>query len=103
MLFYALFSLLLSFSGSREPWEEARWWRYKIKESSLSHTNLHAANIFVDDDRSMSVTAIIDWQGAVVRPLFETTIPDFVNINIENLQYVKIPGDLQHPVETRVS
>jgi hypothetical protein len=65
---------------------------------TLSHPDLHAANIFVDDDRSVSVTAIIDRQGATVRPLFETTIPDFVNINIENLQYVNVPGDLQHPI-----
>ena len=48
---------------------------------TLSHPGLQAANIFVNDDDSMLVTAIIDWQGASIRPLFETVMPDLVDID----------------------
>jgi Phosphotransferase enzyme family len=66
---------------------------------TLSHPDLHAANIFVNDDNPISVTAIIDWQGAAIRPLFETIMPDFVNVDTKNLKYAKLPGgDLQDPV-----
>jgi hypothetical protein len=66
---------------------------------TLSHPDLHAANIFVNDDDSTSVAAIIDWQGAAIRPLFETVMPDFVNIDTKNLKYAKLPGgDLQQPL-----
>ena len=67
---------------------------------TLSHPDLHAANIFVNDDDSMSVAAIIDWQGAAIRPLFETVMPDFVDIDTKNLKYAKLLGgdDLQQPV-----
>jgi hypothetical protein len=66
---------------------------------TLSHPDLHAANIFVNDDDSMSVTAIIDWQGAAIRPLFETVVPKFINIDTKNLKYAQLPaGDLQQPV-----
>ena len=60
---------------------------------TLSHPDLHAANVFVDNDDSMSVTAIIDWQGAAIRPLFETVMPDFVEIDTKNLKYAKLLGD----------
>jgi hypothetical protein len=53
---------------------------------TLSHPDLHAANIFVNKSKFMPVTAVIDWQGAAVRPLFETGIPDFVDTG--NLDYV---------------
>jgi hypothetical protein len=62
---------------------------------TLSHPDLHAANIFVNDDDSTSVAAIIDWQGAAIRPLFETVMPDFVNIDTKNLLS---GGDLQQPL-----
>lgn len=66
---------------------------------TLSHPDLHAANVFVNDDDSMSVAAIIDWQGAAIRPLFETVMPDLVDIDTKNLKYAKLPGgDLQQPV-----
>ena len=66
---------------------------------TLSHPDLHAANIFVKDDDAMSVAAIIDWQGAAIRPLFETVMPDFVDIDTKNLRYAKLLwGDLQQPV-----
>ena len=66
---------------------------------TLSHPDLHAANIFVNDDDSMSVAAISDWQGAAIRPLFETVMPEFVVIDTKNLKYAKLlGGDLQEPV-----
>ena len=66
---------------------------------SLSHPDLHAANIFINDDDSMSVGAIIDWQGAAIRPLFETVKPEFAVIDANNLKYAKLlGGDLQEPV-----
>ena len=66
---------------------------------TLSHPDLHAANIFVNDKNSISVTAVIDWQGAAIRPLFETVTPDFVNVDAKNLKCAKLPGgDLQQPV-----
>ena len=65
---------------------------------TLSHSDLHAANIFVNDNNSISVAAIIDWQGAAIRPLFETIMPNFVAVNTNNLTYAKLPGDLQQPV-----
>jgi aminoglycoside phosphotransferase (APT) family kinase protein len=33
---------------------------------TLSHPDLHAANIFVNNKNSISVTAVIDWQGAAI-------------------------------------
>ena len=48
---------------------------------TLSHPDLQATNIFVNDDDSMSVTAIIDWQGTSIRPLFETVMLDLVDID----------------------
>ena len=72
---------------------------HKYCTPTLSHPDLHAANIFVNDDDSMSVAGIIDWQGATIRPLFETAMPEFVDIDTKNLSYAKLPeGDLQHPV-----
>ena len=66
---------------------------------TLSHPDLHAANIFVDDNNSISVAAVIDWQGSAIRPLFETVTPDFVDVDTKNLKYAKLPeGDLQRPV-----
>ena len=66
---------------------------------TLSHPDLHAANVFVNGhDKSMPLSAIIDWQGAAVRPLFETVIPDLVDINVDTLRYAKVLGDLQQPV-----
>ncbi|KAF8809239.1 hypothetical protein BYT27DRAFT_6526665 [Phlegmacium glaucopus] len=65
---------------------------------TLSHPDLHAANMFVNDNNLISVAAIIDWQGAAIRPLFETIMPDFVDIDTKNLKYAKVPGDLQQPV-----
>jgi hypothetical protein len=66
---------------------------------TLSHPDLHAANIFVNDNNSISVGAIIDWQGAAIRPLFETVTPDFVDVDTKNLKYAKLPGGyLQQPV-----
>ncbi|KDR84192.1 hypothetical protein GALMADRAFT_205913 [Galerina marginata CBS 339.88] len=61
-------------------------------QPTLSHPDLHAANIFVNDE-SMSVTGIIDWQGACVRPLFETPIPQFVDVDTSNLIYAKLTTD----------
>jgi predicted unusual protein kinase regulating ubiquinone biosynthesis (AarF/ABC1/UbiB family) len=53
---------------------------------TLSHSDLHAANIFVNDNNSISVAAIIDCQqGAAIRPLFETIMPDFVAVDTNNL------------------
>lgn len=47
----------------------------------------------------MSVAAIIDWQGAAIRPLFETVMSDFVDIDTKNLRYAKLlGGDLQQPL-----
>jgi hypothetical protein len=60
--------------------------------------DLHAPNIFVNNNNSTSVTAIIDWQGAAVRPLFETATPQFIDVDTNNLDYVKFLGDdLEQP------
>jgi hypothetical protein len=49
---------------------------------------------------NLSVAAIIDWQGAAVRPLFESKAPDFVNVNVNfvYIKYVEIPADLQQSI-----
>jgi hypothetical protein len=65
---------------------------------TLSHSDLHAANIFVNDNNSVSMAAIIDWQGTAIRPLFETIMPHFVAFDTNNLTYANLPGDLQQPV-----
>jgi hypothetical protein len=47
----------------------------------------------------MSVTAIIDWQGASIRPLFETPLPQLFDVDTSTLVYAKLPtGDLKLPV-----
>lgn len=45
---------------------------------SLAHPDLHEGNILVSesaDGGPATVTAVIDWQGAVVRPMFDLPIP----------------------------
>ena len=64
---------------------------YEHCKPTLSHPDLHAANIFVNDDDSISVAAIIDWQGAAIRPLFETVMLEFVDINTNNLKVRQPP------------
>ena len=60
----------------------------------LSHPDMHAGNIFVNRDDSMSLSGIIDWQGAVVRPLFETDVPTFLLSSFsQDLRYEKLPDD----------
>jgi hypothetical protein len=66
---------------------------------TLSHPNFHAGNIFVNNDKAMFVTGIIDWQRASLRPLFEIEIPEVVNIDNRDLEYVRLPsGELQQPI-----
>lgn len=66
--------------------------------ATLSHPDLHAANIFINDE-STPATALIDWQGASVRPLFETPMPQCVDVDTSTLIYAKLPnGDLERPV-----
>lgn len=44
----------------------------------------------------MSVTAIVDWQGACIWPLFETPPPRFVDVDNNTLIYPKVSsGDLE--------
>jgi len=66
------------------------------RSPTLSHSDLHVGNIFVNNtdlsaDDFMRVTGIIDWQGIAVRPLFETKSAEFVTVDEENLQYVRLP------------
>jgi Phosphotransferase enzyme family len=66
---------------------------------TLSHPDLHACNIFVNDDKSMSLAGIIDWQGATIRPLFEIEVPEFLKIDTDDLKYARLPaGKLHQPV-----
>ncbi|KDQ17263.1 hypothetical protein BOTBODRAFT_64281 [Botryobasidium botryosum FD-172 SS1] len=85
----------------------------------LSHPDLHAANLFVRSPTpaaipgstectgvadtakskppSSDITGIIDWQGATVRPLFETVVPQFLEVTPNNLTFVKLPGAFEPP------
>lgn len=56
---------------------------------TLMHSDLHVSNILVeavpvaspanDNSFNFELSGIIDWQGSAVRPLFETTIPAFLD------------------------
>lgn len=48
-------------------------------EPSLSHPDLSGANILVTGEkRDMTVSGIIDWQGASIRPMFDLSPPRFL-------------------------
>lgn len=67
---------------------------------TLSHPDLHADNIFVTDTDPMSITSIIDWQGASVLPLFESEMPKFLNHQVFGSQFkhISISDNLEKPV-----
>lgn len=39
------------------------------------------------------MAAIIDWQSAAVRPLFETEMPEFISRTTGDLEYAQLPTD----------
>jgi hypothetical protein len=50
----------------------------KLCRPSITHPDLHPTNVFVStDSKTPSVTGVIDWQNAIVQPLFETVLPPF--------------------------
>ncbi|KAF9485545.1 hypothetical protein BDN70DRAFT_591828 [Pholiota conissans] len=68
---------------------------------TLAHPDLHAGNILVTGDDPLSVSGFLDWQGAAVRPLFETEAPNiFIDDDgASDLKYITISDDgLYKPV-----
>jgi hypothetical protein len=56
---------------------------------ALSHPAVSSENIFIDDSNLWDTTGIIGWQGATIRPLFLTSLPEFVALDTSTFKYTK--------------
>jgi len=64
----------------------------ELTRPALSHPKLDSSNIFIDDSDLWNTSGIIGWQGATIRPLFFTSLPDFVLFDANAFKYVKSPS-----------
>lgn len=54
----------------------------RLGEPKLWHKDLHIGNIFVSDEDPTKIVSVIDWQSAVVAPLFcQVQFPAFIQIS----------------------
>src|ERR1700678_2474490 len=66
---------------------------------SITHPDFHAANVFVStDSNTPSVTGVIDWQNATVRPLFETVLPSVFDVSATDVPHITLAGDFEDPL-----
>ncbi|KAF8602341.1 hypothetical protein BDV93DRAFT_557595 [Ceratobasidium sp. AG-I] len=75
----------------------------RLLDPVLVHPDLHAANVMLNTGRGIvtkpsifAVNGIIDWQNAMVRPLFEATLPAFLEDPEEGEIDVQ-PGSISDP------
>jgi hypothetical protein len=61
----------------------------ELTRPALSHPDISSVNIFIDDSNLWDTSGIIGWQGATIRPLFFTSMPEFVVFNSSTFKYVK--------------
>jgi hypothetical protein len=71
----------------------------KLCRPSITHPDFHAANVFVStDSNTPSVTGVIDWQNATVRPLFETVLPSVFDVSATDVPHITLTGDFEDPL-----
>src|ERR1700678_1071798 len=71
----------------------------KLRRPSITHPDFHAANVFVStDSNTPSVTGVIDWQNATVRPLFETVLPSVFDVSATDVPHITLAGDFEDPL-----
>jgi len=63
----------------------------ELSQPALSHPTFFSANIFIDDSNLWDASGIIGWQGATIRPLFFTGVPEFVVFDSSAFKYTKTP------------
>lgn len=71
----------------------------KLCRPSITHPDFHAANVFLStDSNTPSITGVIDWQNATVRPLFETVLPSVFDVSATEVPHITLAGDFEDPL-----
>ena len=50
------------------------------------------------DSNTPSVTGVIDWQNATVRPLFEIVLPSVFDVSATDVPHITLTGDFEDPL-----
>lgn len=61
----------------------------EFTQPALSHPSVSSVNIFIDDSNLWDTSGIIGWQGATIRPLFFTSVPEFIAVDSSAFKYTK--------------
>ena len=71
----------------------------RLCRPSITHPDFHAANVFVStDSNTPSISGLIDWQNATVRPLFETVLPSVFDVSATDVPHITLTGDFEDPL-----